>query len=1027
MKQLKAVFVAGLLVGQTAGLAGEYSTPVAPTVTNFNLQGVQKTLRFQPYPGAQAYTFLSSSNGLSGFAPDTNFFQAPWTNVQVIGSATITNISYEWRATNAPAVSQFYQVQITPLSSNALLAAQVLNRLAYGPTPDELERVTGIGADAYIAEQLNMGGIPDALDNYVTETTNSVATDATTNWTYVVLTGKYTSTNFYIFMTQPGAVLIDDVQLFEGTNAFGTNLLTNGDFESALTPPWRRPSNMSNSVVVASPAHSGNGALLVSAIAGATAATNSALWQPLINTLTNNSTVTLSYWYLPTNKSSKLTLGFSGSGLVSSAGDIPPTPTWTYCTASGKATATNSLLYVYPSGTGDFYLDDFKLVSGSVPEAGVNLLTNGDFETGQRAPWGYGTNYSNSVISATLAHGGSNSLHVVVTTGGVSATTNTALFQRVNLVTNQTYTLSYWYSTATPTRTLTAQLTGGLLTSKPDTDIGGLARRLSHASGVANPSALADSGTGIDDLRAWWCQRAVSSPRQLEEILSQFLENHFVTQYQKSYDYLNGFYGDGTILTRLAADWEWREQTKWRNAMLNPDCTFYDLLRISAESPAMIVYLDSVNSSGSGSSVANENYARELLELFTFGVDNGYDQNDIIAMSRAWTGWSVQLVDPENANNPFAAASVTYNPNIASQSKSNIIGVWAFNYKSGSHGTNRAPIFSVWDTTSTNLVPLGAKQVPARFGPPWAGRFYQLNIPGRATSTTNSIQDGYDVIAHLANQPFTEEYISIKLCRLFVHDDFPNPTTNPADTNDYAFYDYTDPNHSEEAELVHQCMLAWENSSPKGRLRDVLAVIFNSDLFRKHGGSMHKVKTPLEFVASTVRALRSTNPDGTATASTDGYSFKTPLNRMGSMDLFDRAEPNGYPETAPGWVSAGTLVERLRYAQSYCIVNGGANRSDAGNNICDPVALLKKKTSSGTWNNAGAVADYFLGIIFPGEGAGNLALYRQACIDYLNDGSADSPASTTTFATLGNTTTNYDTRVRGMVALLFTMQRFQEQ
>ena len=62
----------------------------------------------------------------------------------------------------------------------------------------------------------------------------------------------------------------------------------------------------------------------------------------------------------------------------------------------------------------------------------------------------------------------------------------------------------------------------------------------------------------------------------------------------------------------------------------------------------------------------------------------------------------------------------------------------------------------------------------------------------------------------------------------FVHDDFPNPTTNPALTNDYNFYDYTDPNRSAEAELVHQCMLAWENSVPKGRLRDVLNVIFNS-------------------------------------------------------------------------------------------------------------------------------------------------------------------------------------------------------
>ena len=53
----------------------------------------------------------------------------------------------------------------------------------------------------------------------------------------------------------------------------------------------------------------------------------------------------------------------------------------------------------------------------------------------------------------------------------------------------------------------------------------------------------------------------------------------------------------------IAAGWEYREMTKWRNAMLNPNCTFYDLLKISAESPAMIVYLDTVNSKGSGNNV----------------------------------------------------------------------------------------------------------------------------------------------------------------------------------------------------------------------------------------------------------------------------------------------------------------------------------------------------------------------------------------------------------------------------------------
>ena len=518
----------------------------------------------------------------------------------------------------------------------------------------------------------------------------------------------------------------------------------------------------------------------------------------------------------------------------------------------------------------------------------------------------------------------------------------------------------------------------------------------------------------------------MGSRRQLLEILDQFIENHFVTEYSKSTDYLDRFYDDGGLIGRLAADWEYRENSKWRACLMRPDCTFYDLLKISAESPAMIIYLDTVDSRADGNNVANENYAREVFELFTMGVDNGYEQHDIEAQSRAWTGWSVDIVDPENINNPFAPESVTYNPGVSSTAISNKVGVWTFNYLASHHGTNRAPILSVWaaNSTSTNLIPLGPKIVPARFGPPWAGRSYQLVIPRRITGDTNSIQDGYDVVRHLANLPFTEEYISIKLCRLFIHDDFPNPTTR-TDEPEYAFYDYTDPTRSAEAELVHQCMLAWENSSPRGNIRAVLATIFNSDLFRSQAGALQKVKTPLEFVISAVRALRSANANASYTANTDG-NFSTQLSRMGGMSLFNRDSPDGYPESGPSWISAGTLAERLRFTQAL-LSNPASRPADAGGASTDPVALLRKKLPPASWNNAGDVADYFLSILYPGEGKANLDLYRTGAMAFLNDGSADSPASTVTFAALASSNANYDTRVRGMVSWLMTSQRFQEQ
>jgi hypothetical protein len=224
-------------------------------------------------------------------------------------------------------------------------------------------------------------------------------------------------------------------------------------------------------------------------------------------------------------------------------------------------------------------------------------------------------------------------------------------------------------------------------------------------------------------------------------------------------------------------------------------------------------------------------------------------------------------------------------------------------------------------------------------------------------------------------------------------------------------------------------MAAWENSSPKGQIRAVLTTILNSDLFRGHSGSMQKVKTPLEFTVSAIRALRSINPDGTFTAGTDGAlgSNGGPLDRMGAMRLFDRAEPDGYPESAAPWISAGTLAERLRFVQSLLIAKGTSGRpTDAGSNsFTDPVALIKSKVPASSWSDPGAVADYFLGVIYPAEGKANLALYRESAITFLNQ--ADDGVTASAFTNLAPNTTNYDTRVRGMVAMLLTFQRFHEQ
>ena len=387
-------------------------------------------------------------------------------------------------------------------------------------------------------------------------------------------------------------------------------------------------------------------------------------------------------------------------------------------------------------------------------------------------------------------------------------------------------------------------------------------------------------------------------------------------------------------------------------------------------------------------------------------------------MSHAWAGWTVDFVAPGEVSNPFATRLLA----TAGNTVSNVPGSWGFIFRTNYHGTSRS-IF-------TN------KFVPARFGTPWTTRTYANATPGSyqltfpARTGTNAIQDGYDIIGHLADLPFTQEYMSVKLCRLLVHEDFAHG------------YDFTAPQLTPEAELVRQCMMAWETNMPRGQIRKVLDVIFKSDLFRSHTAAFAKVKTPFEYTVSALRALRmstnGTGAHGSWSSDTDGTALATPMNRMGGMVLFDRAEPDGYPESGAGWISAGTLAERVRWTQSLLISSGqtghsgsqGGTGNDAGNSVTSPVRLLFARLPVvADQRDAAKVADLFLGLLFPGEGAANLNLYRTAAINFLNtadDGVTASPFSALTpSTTTGNNT--YDTRVRGMVAMLMTMQRFQEQ
>ncbi|MBM3807877.1 MAG: DUF1800 domain-containing protein [Acidimicrobiia bacterium] len=303
----------------------------------------------------------------------------------------------------------------------------------------------------------------------------------------------------------------------------------------------------------------------------------------------------------------------------------------------------------------------------------------------------------------------------------------------------------------------------------------------------------------LADLEEAKLLRAVYSERQLEEILVDFWFNHF-----------NVNAGKGAT-RNYVGDYE-REAI--RPHVLG---RFRDMLGATAKHPAMLFYLDNWLSStpgapGARSSGLNENYARELLELHTLGVDGGYAQQDIVNVAKAFTGWTLQ---PRQGSGFIFAA---------------------------------------------NRHERGAKVVLGH------------------TLRAGGVDDGEQVLDIVAAHPSTARHLATKLAIRFVSD------TPPAGLIDRAAAKFT---------------------ATSGDLREVVKLIVTSPEFMAADASRAKVKTPLEYVAS---ALRATGAD-----IRNAVPLARALRDMG-MPLYLCQPPTGYDETAATWVNAGALVSRMNFA-----------------------------------------------------------------------------------------------------------------
>jgi uncharacterized protein (DUF1800 family) len=306
--------------------------------------------------------------------------------------------------------------------------------------------------------------------------------------------------------------------------------------------------------------------------------------------------------------------------------------------------------------------------------------------------------------------------------------------------------------------------------------------------------------------------RAVLSERQLREVMADFWFNHFNVFLGKGADrFLTPSYVEETIRPRALGKFE-------------------ELLIATAKSPAMLFYLDNVQSVAPGSlppqrrrggpspermpKGLNENYARELLELHTLGVDGGYTQQDVIAVARILTGWSIEP--------PLRGG--------------------AFVFRDWAHDDGEKTVLGV--------------RFPAGHG----------------------MDDGIRLLKLLANHHATIHHVSRGLCARFVADDPPDG-------------------------CVDDAVAAWHRSG--GDIREILRAIFHSADFWSPRNIDAKMKTPLEFVASAVRAV-------------DGVPDSSPrlaqiVARLG-QPLYQHVAPNGYPERQEDWVNSGALLARMNAA-----------------------------------------------------------------------------------------------------------------
>ena len=141
-------------------------------------------------------------------------------------------------------------------------------------------------------------------------------------------------------------------------------------------------------------------------------------------------------------------------------------------------------------------------------------------------------------------------------------------------------------------------------------------------TGTLTTQQQTDYRNWIRELREWWIRLMITQPLSLTEKMTLFWHGHFATQYS----------------TVQVPQYHYKMNALLRRYALG---NFRDMVKAVSVDPCMLIYLDGVRNTATA---PNENYAREVMELFTIGIGN-YTQADIANAAKAFTGWQVRGLD----------------------------------------------------------------------------------------------------------------------------------------------------------------------------------------------------------------------------------------------------------------------------------------------------------------------------------------------------------------------------------------------